>query len=118
MVAHRANDEKELAVPEPTRIVILGGGFAGTAVARRLEQIFHQASGVEITLVDRENFSPFTPLLREVPSGALEPKHIVSSRRWNASAVSSEERAQASVRSWTDSACLTLACTASVQFHL
>ncbi|MBI2219510.1 MAG: FAD-dependent oxidoreductase [Candidatus Rokubacteria bacterium] len=54
------------------RIVILGGGFAGTAVARRLEQIFGADAAVEITLVDRENFSLFTPLLPEVPSGAIE----------------------------------------------
>ncbi len=66
---------------DPPRVVILGGGFAGTAVARRLEQIFHRRSDVDITLVDRENFSLFTPLLPEVPSGALEPKHIVSPLR-------------------------------------
>ncbi len=66
---------------EPTRIVILGGGFAGTAVARRLERLVGRDRSVEITLVDRENFSLFTPLLPEVPSGALEPKHVVSPLR-------------------------------------
>ena len=64
-----------------TRIVILGGGFGGTAVARRLEQHFRRDPTVEITLVDRENFSLFTPLLPEVSSGAIEPKHIVSPLR-------------------------------------
>lgn len=64
-----------------TRIVILGGGFAGTAVARRLEQLFPRDASVEIALVDRENFSLFTPLLPEVPSGTIEPKHIVSPLR-------------------------------------
>lgn len=63
------------------RIVILGGGFAGTAVARRLEQMFGADAAVEITLVDRENFSLFTPLLPEVPSGAIEAKHVVSPLR-------------------------------------
>lgn len=66
---------------EPTRIVILGGGFAGIAVATRLEQIFRRDPGVEVALVDRENFFLFTPLLPEVPSGALEPKHIVAPLR-------------------------------------
>jgi NADH dehydrogenase len=66
---------------EPRRVVILGGGFGGSAVARRLEQLFRRDARVEITLVDRENFSLFTPLLPEVPSGALEPKHIVSPLR-------------------------------------
>jgi NADH dehydrogenase len=36
---------------------------------------------IEITLVDGENFSLFTPLLPEVPSGSIEPKHIVSPLR-------------------------------------
>ncbi|MBI3635235.1 MAG: FAD-dependent oxidoreductase [Candidatus Rokubacteria bacterium] len=43
------------------RIVILGGGFAGTTAARRLEQIFGADAAVEITLVDRENFSEAGP---------------------------------------------------------
>jgi NADH:ubiquinone reductase (H+-translocating) len=59
------------------RIVIVGGGFAGTTVARRLEQIFRRSSDVEITLLDGENFFTFTPLLPEVPSGSIQPKHIV-----------------------------------------
>ncbi len=62
-----------------THIVILGGGFAGATVARELERIFDSA--LEITVVDQENYSLFTPLLPEVPSGALEPKHIVSPLR-------------------------------------
>ena len=33
-----------------TRIVILGGGFAGTQVALRLEQIYRRRTDVEITL--------------------------------------------------------------------
>lgn len=66
---------------ETTRILIVGGGFGGTAVARRLETLLHRDPNVEITLVDRENFSLFTPLLPEVPSGALEPKHVVSPLR-------------------------------------
>ena len=38
------------------KIVILGGGFAGTTVALRLERLFHRDANVEITLVDSENF--------------------------------------------------------------
>jgi NADH:ubiquinone reductase (H+-translocating) len=63
---------------EPTtRIVIIGGGFAGTAIALRLERTFRRDDSVEITLVDAENYFTFTPLLPEVPSGSIQPKHIV-----------------------------------------
>ena len=60
-----------------TRVVIIGGGFAGTAIALRLERKFRRDEGIEITLVDSENFFTFTPLLPEVPSGSIQPKHIV-----------------------------------------
>jgi NADH dehydrogenase len=60
-----------------TRIVIIGGGFAGTAIASRLERKFRRNETVEITLIDAENFFTFTPLLPEVPSGSIQPKHIV-----------------------------------------
>ncbi len=60
-----------------TRVVIIGGGFAGTAIALRLERTFRRDDSVEITLIDSENFFTFTPLLPEVPSGSIQPKHIV-----------------------------------------
>jgi NADH dehydrogenase len=60
-----------------TRIVIIGGGFAGTAIALRLERKLRRNPEVEITLIDSENFFTFTPLLPEVPSGSIQPKHIV-----------------------------------------
>src|SRR5262245_54901995 len=60
-----------------TRIVILGGGFAGTATASNLEKIYRRDPSVEITLIDSENFFTFTPLLAEVPSGSIQANHIV-----------------------------------------
>jgi NADH:ubiquinone reductase (H+-translocating) len=62
---------------ETTKIVILGGGFAGTSVALRLERLLRRRKDVQITLLDAENFFTFTPLLPEVPSGSIQPKHIV-----------------------------------------
>jgi NADH:ubiquinone reductase (H+-translocating) len=59
------------------RIVILGGGFAGISVAARLERRLSDGEAC-VTLVDRQNFSIFTPMLPEVCSGALEIRHIVT----------------------------------------
>ncbi len=63
---------------EATRILILGGGFAGAMTAIHLDRIFARAENVEITLVSDENFLLFTPMLPEVGTGAIEPRHIVS----------------------------------------
>jgi len=60
-----------------TRIVILGGSFAGIAVARRLERRL-RADEAELALVSHENFTVFTPMLPEVSSGGLEPRHIAT----------------------------------------
>lgn len=62
---------------DKTRIVIVGGGFAGTATALNLEKTYRRDPSVEITLIDSENFFTFTPLLPEVPSDSIQPKHIV-----------------------------------------
>jgi NADH:ubiquinone reductase (H+-translocating) len=56
-----------------TRVVVLGGGFAGVTAARRLERLSSKA--VEITLVSRENAFVLTPLLFEACSGRLELRH-------------------------------------------
>lgn len=50
--------------------LVLGGGFAGSYVARLLG-----ARGA--TIVSRENFMLYTPLLPEAASGTLEPRHVV-----------------------------------------
>jgi len=60
-----------------TRIVVLGGGFAGVAVAQRLEKKL-RPDEAEISIVSRDNFTLFTPMLPEVSSGGLEPRHIAT----------------------------------------
>jgi NADH dehydrogenase len=60
-----------------TRIVILGGGFAGVAAAARLEGRLHPGEA-EIALVSRENYTVFTPMLPEVSSGGIELRHVVT----------------------------------------
>jgi NADH dehydrogenase len=55
---------------EERDVLILGGGFAGAYVARLLR-------GRRATIVSRENFMLYTPLLPEAASGTLEPRHTV-----------------------------------------
>ena len=59
------------------RIVILGGGFAGVAVAQRLEKKL-RPDEAQIAVVSRENFTLFTPMLPEVSSGGIETRHVVT----------------------------------------
>ncbi len=60
------------------RILILGGGFAGVHTALHLEKLLRKRPEVKITLVNRENYSLFTPMLSEVAGGGIEPRHIVN----------------------------------------
>ena len=67
--------------PWPHRVLILGGGFAGVETAKHLERLTRRRDDVEIWLVNRENFSLFTPLLPEVCSGHIEARHCVTALR-------------------------------------
>ncbi len=61
-----------------TNILILGGGFGGMYTAVELEKAFRKDAGVEITLVNRENFFLFTPMLHEVAASDLDITTIVN----------------------------------------
>ncbi len=56
---------------QPQRIVILGAGFAGLQVARRLS-----GAAFDITLIDQYNFHQFQPLMYQVATARLEPSSI------------------------------------------
>ena len=57
-------------------VLLVGGGFGGTAAARQLERkLQHRAE--RVLLVAPDNFFTFTPLLPEAASGTLEPRHSV-----------------------------------------
>src|SRR5262245_10032811 len=64
-----------------TRIVILGGGFAGVTTAEYLERKFGADPSVSITLVSDTNALLFTPMLAEVAGSSLEATHITSPLR-------------------------------------
>ncbi len=57
------------------RIVVVGGGFAGLHVIRRLERLVRPGEA-EVTLVDRNNYHLFTPLLYQVATGELPPHAV------------------------------------------
>jgi NADH:quinone reductase (non-electrogenic) len=60
----------------PHRVVIIGGGFGGLAVARSLKH-----APVEVTLLDRCNYHLFQPLLYQVATGVLSPANIAGPLR-------------------------------------
>jgi NADH dehydrogenase len=60
------------------RVLILGAGFAGLYTALHLEKALGRDSPTEITLVDRNHFHLFTPLLHEAASGVIHPGLIMT----------------------------------------
>jgi NADH dehydrogenase len=67
----------ENKIPEiKTRILILGGGFAGVTCALNLERELRNDPTVAISLVSETNALLFTPMLAEVAASSLEPTHI------------------------------------------
>ncbi len=71
------------------RIVILGGGFAGVSAAQELAKRLRRAhrlagqrgadpaTAVEVTLLNRDNYFVFQPLLADIISGTIETTHVV-----------------------------------------
>lgn len=57
-------------------IAIVGGGFAGTTLARRLERRLPERW--RILLISRENSMIFSPLLAEVVGASLLPGHVAA----------------------------------------
>ncbi len=54
------------------KIVIIGGGFAGVNLAKELAN----KEGFEITIVDKNNYNFFPPLIYQVATAFLEPTSI------------------------------------------
>ncbi|MFD1163058.1 NAD(P)/FAD-dependent oxidoreductase [Hwangdonia seohaensis] len=54
-----------------SRIIIIGGGFSGIALAKKLSK-----QEVQVVLLDKNNYHTFQPLLYQVSTGGLEPDSI------------------------------------------
>ena len=53
------------------RVVIVGGGFAGITLAKKLRDRDYQ-----VVLLDRNNYHTFQPLLYQVATGGLEADSV------------------------------------------
>ncbi len=53
------------------RVVIIGGGFGGIALAKKLSN-----KDAQVVLLDKHNYHNFQPLLYQVSTGGLEPDSI------------------------------------------
>ncbi|MFO0691818.1 MAG: FAD-dependent oxidoreductase [Myxococcota bacterium] len=60
------------------RVLILGGGFGGVFTALELQRRLGVTDEVEVTLVARDNFFLFTPMLHEVAASDLDLTNVVS----------------------------------------
>lgn len=60
-----------IAKTKAKRVVIVGGGFGGLKLANALRN-----SGMQVVLVDKNNYHQFPPLIYQVASSGLEPSSI------------------------------------------
>ncbi len=80
-VFHNSTTPREYCRMKKTKILIAGGGFAGLYAARHLDKHLARRPDIEVTLIARENFILFTPMLHEVAAGDLAPGDIVNPLR-------------------------------------
>jgi len=64
--------------PNLKKILILGGGYAGVGVLNKIQKAFENNVDVNIELVSESNFFLHTPMLPEMATGTIEPRHIAT----------------------------------------
>lgn len=62
-----------------TRVVVVGGGFAGYNAARALRRALPRSADVEIVLVNRTDYFLYLPLLPEVAAAVIDPRRVTVS---------------------------------------
>ena len=67
-----------MTADKQARVIILGGGFGGLYAAMHLDHVLDRYPGLEVTLINRENFFLFSPMLHEVAASDLDVTNIVS----------------------------------------
>ena len=71
-----AGESLSASEPARRRVVVVGGGFGGLQAARKLRD-----APVDVTLVDRQNFHLFQPLVYQVATGALSAAEVATPLR-------------------------------------
>ena len=64
--------------PDTRKIVILGGGYAGVGVLERIQKRFEKDVDVGISIISENNYFLHTPMLPELSTGTIEPRHIAT----------------------------------------
>jgi len=68
----------KIGVKRSARIIILGSGFAGVEVLKKLQKEYCNDDSKEIIMISKDNFLLFTPMLPEVATGTVDTRHIVT----------------------------------------
>ncbi|MDH3677621.1 MAG: NAD(P)/FAD-dependent oxidoreductase [Nitrosopumilus sp.] len=75
---HHREHVHENPSPKMKRILILGGGYGGVGVLNKIQKKFESDVNVNIELVSESNFFLHTPMLPEMATGTIEPRHIAT----------------------------------------
>jgi len=78
---HRPTSLEGRYADAPTKILIVGGGFGGLAVARGLARMFDGSKDVGVALVDHRNYTTFWPMVPSVIPSNAEVRHVAHSLR-------------------------------------
>ncbi|ASJ73545.1 FAD-dependent oxidoreductase [Granulosicoccus antarcticus] len=57
-------------------VVVVGGGFAGTQLVRKLERKL--PNDWQVVLISEENYTTFNPMLAEVVGASILPSHVIA----------------------------------------
>ena len=78
MVSQEEIQEISIQIPktDKPRVVIIGGGFAGLRIVKKLAE-----ESVQVVMLDRHNYHTFQPLLYQVATAGLEPGSIAGPLR-------------------------------------
>ncbi|WP_017730384.1 NAD(P)/FAD-dependent oxidoreductase [Nafulsella turpanensis] len=78
MAPVKEHQEISIQIPktDKPRVVIIGGGFAGLRIIKKLEK-----ENLQVIMLDRHNYHTFQPLLYQVATAGLEPGSIAGPLR-------------------------------------